>query len=413
MIRNYFKLALKILLRRKFFTFVSLFGTGFTLLVLLLVAAILDSAMAPGVPETKLDRTLHVGNVRMAGPRNESSSSAGFLLLDQYLRDIEGVETFAICSGAEPAAAFKDGKKFELQVRHTDAAFWEAFTFDFLAGRPFSDAEDKSAAMVAVINESTKRRFFGEKEAVGERIEAGGQRYEVIGVVSDVAIVRVNTSAEIWAPIGTIPSPEFRRRLLGGFTGVLVVVDRAAMNGVREEVASRVSHVQLLQPDRYDTIEAPASTQIELVARDTVGERYGKARVGRFFAFVLGGAILFMALPAINLINVNLSRMLERASEIGVRKAFGATSTQLVGQFVFENVILSVLGGLLGLLGGFFVILAVNRSGVIPYADLAINYRVFLYAMAASIFFGVLSGAYPAWRMSRLDAVAALKGAIR
>ena len=121
-------------------------------------------------------------------------------------------------------------------------------------------------------------------------------------------------------------------------------------------------------------------------------------------------ALLFMALPAINLMNLNLSRILERASEIGVRKSFGATSRNLVGQFVTENVVLSLVGGALGFLLSIAVLQAINTTDLLPYARLVVNLRVFGIGFAFALFFGVLSGAYPAFRMSRLHPVIALRG---
>ena len=67
MLMNYWKIALKVLGRRKFFTFISLFGISFTLMVLMVVSAFLDNALAPGAPETRLDRTLHVARMKMSG----------------------------------------------------------------------------------------------------------------------------------------------------------------------------------------------------------------------------------------------------------------------------------------------------------------------------------------------------------
>jgi putative ABC transport system permease protein len=128
---------------------------------------------------------------------------------------------------------------------------------------------------------------------------------------------------------------------------------------------------------------------------------------------LLGLALLFMVLPTVNLINLNVSRILERASEIGVRKAFGASSWTLVGQFVVENVLLTLIGGLIGLALSLIVLRLVNQSGWIPYADFQMNYRIFLYGLALAVFFGLFSGVYPAWKMSRLNPVEALKGGTR
>src|SRR5256885_1583041 len=75
----------------------------------------------------------------------------------------------------------------------------------------------------------------------------------------------------------------------------------------------------------------------------------GPGAVGTLVAIIAAVALLFMALPTLNLVNLNVSRILERASEIGVRKAFGASSRALLGQFLVENVVLTLIGGALGL----------------------------------------------------------------
>jgi len=93
-----------------------------------------------------------------------------------------------------------------------------------------------------------------------------------------------------------------------------------------------------------------------------------------------------------------------------VRKAFGASSRTLVHQFVIENVLLTLIGGALALaLSGAFIFWF-NRSGLIPHADLAINWTVVAMAVVLSLIFGLMSGVAPAWRMSRLPVVEALKG---
>src|SRR5215204_3322045 len=88
MLTNYLKLAFKVLMRRKFFTFVSLFGTSVTLLVLMIGAAMLDHVFAPLAPEVRLDRTLHVSYMAMRGDQNEWSGDPGYGFLDRYCRNI-------------------------------------------------------------------------------------------------------------------------------------------------------------------------------------------------------------------------------------------------------------------------------------------------------------------------------------
>ena len=94
-----------------------------------------------------------------------------------------------------------------------------------------------------------------------------------------------------------------------------------------------------------------------------------------------GLAFLFMLLPAVNLVNLNVSRIMERASEIGVRKAFGASSRTLVAQFVLENVVLTLTGAVVGVLIAAAFLRLLNEHGPFTYAQLVINTRVLLYGL--------------------------------
>ena len=122
---------------------------------------------------------------------------------------------------------------------------------------------------------------------------------------------------------------------------------------------------------------------------------------------------MFMLLPTLNLVNINVSRIMERASEIGVRKAFGATSGTLAIQFIVENIILTFIGGLIGLGLAFGILKLVQNMDVISYTQFTINFKVFLIAILLCVVFGFLSGVLPAIRMSKMQVVNAIKGEIK
>ena len=123
-----------------------------------------------------------------------------------------------------------------------------------------------------------------------------------------------------------------------------------------------------------------------------------------------GLGLLFVLIPTVNLVNINISRIMERASEIGVRKAFGAPARTLVGQFLLENVLLTLVGALGGFILSVVTLRMLERSGLFEYAHFTLNGRIFGYGVTLAILFGLISGVYPAWRMSRLNPVDALKG---
>ncbi len=417
MFRNYLKTACNVLGRRKFFTFVSLFGIGFTLMVLTIAVGALDVIVSPGAPEVHLDRTLFFNRAIMRGGGTrgvEWWSAPGYRLLDHYLRDIPGVERFSITSEPVPAVAFVQGKKLQPHLRFADAAFWEIHSFTFLEGGPFSAEDDRAGNLVAVINADTRKRFFGGRAALGQVVELNQLRYRVVGVVADVAYHRAGAFSSVWVPLGTFPNREAMDNLMGGFMAILLARSRADFPRIREEFQARLDRVEFPQPERFSQMVGRLTTHWDDYLSNIAGvDENGELQIAHRLPALLGVAAAFMLLPVINLISVNMSRIFERTSEIGVRKAFGASSLHLLGQFVMENIVLCVIGGVLGLLGGFAVIGVINASGVIPQASLHFNYRVFGYALLLAGFFGVLSGAYPAWRMSRIHPVEALRGGIR
>jgi putative ABC transport system permease protein len=135
--------------------------------------------------------------------------------------------------------------------------------------------------------------------------------------------------------------------------------------------------------------------------------------VGTALVTVLAlGMFLFMLLPVINLVNINVSRILDRASEIGIRKSFGASSGHLVRQFIVENLVVTVCGGALGFVLAVLTLQVMGDSGLLPNEAFRFNYRVFALGLLYVLVFGLMSGITPAWLMSRLDPVHALKGAI-
>ena len=156
----------------------------------------------------------------------------------------------------------------------------------------------------------------------------------------------------------------------------------------------------------YDHIYCHADTFITGYVRTGNEEQSGVViALTAISIFVL----LVMLLPTLNLVNINITRIMERSSEIGVRKAFGASSITLVYQFIVENLILTFLGGLIGIVFSWFIIRVINSANLIDNVVLSLNATVLLFALLTCLIFGLLSGVYPAWRMSRLNVVNALK----
>ena len=402
------RVAWKVLSRRRFYTAISLAGVAFTLLVLLVAAAMLDSVLGTQAPEVNARRTLGAYAMTLRGEHWTTGAAAGYGFLNREARNLDGVERMSIHQKPQTVVSYVDGRKITSSLKRTDGEYWNILRFDFLEGGPFAEADDRAGNSVAVINATTRRRFFGSAPALGRDIEADGQRFRVVGVVKDVSFMRLSSFSDIWVPIGSARSTGFRGEMIGDFVGLFLARSRADFPRIKEDFQARLDRVQLPEPG--STLSGGADTLFESTSRELLSQG-NRERRPFALGLILGGlALLFMTLPALNLVNINLSRILERSSEIGVRRAFGAPRRALVAQFLVENVVLTLLGAVLGLALAAATLAAINSSGLVPYSNFAVNFRVFAWAVALSLAFAVLSGVLPAWRMSRLDPVAALSG---
>ena len=156
-------------------------------------------------------------------------------------------------------------------------------------------------------------------------------------------------NGDIYVPVTTAKTDAYRTELLGGFGGLLLARSPADFPAIKAELETRVRAAPLPGP-QWKTLIAPAESFFEFVAGNLFGGRNEeRSHPERLWAVLVAGMLLFSLLPAVNLVNLNMSRIMERASEIGVRKAFGASSRTLVGQFIVENLVLTLIGGAAGL----------------------------------------------------------------
>ena len=405
------KLALKVLARRKFFTFISLFGISLTLVVLMVATAILDNIFAPGGPESKFDRVLYVIKVVERGPNVTMMMEPGYAFVQKYVKTLPNIERAAVFSNNQETAIYKNGRRIDTTVKRTDADYWKILSFTFLEGRPFTAQEDDGGARVAVITESMRNKLFGDGPAVGKTLSVEGQTLQVIGVVPDVSITRVAGYADVWMPIGTLTGSDYRRDMVGGFNGIVLAHSRSDFPRLKNQFQASLRTFPL-DRKQFTSINVGLDTLFEAVARQVMNDRNGESQTAVLAVLAILGtiAVLFMTLPALNLITLNLSRILERSSEIGVRKAFGASRPALVRQFVAENVILTLIGGAIGFVLTAIALPMLTSVSIVPNTHFDLNFRIFAYAVVLALFFGLFSGVYPAWRMSRLDPVSALRG---
>jgi len=406
MLKNYFKIAIAVLRRRKFFTFISLFGISFTLTILLVLTAFIDKVVGDNYPDRKRDRSLYVVRMEQDGKGNMNAGGLSFYFLDHYAKSLKTPVKMAISSGASGTNTYVNNKKIAVNYKYTNAAYWDILEYDFLEGKAFSKKEVDNADKVAVISEDMKNEYFGDiPSVVGKYIEADNVKYRVIGVVKNVPITSYLTYSDIYLPY-TVSKSDYKNKDYGGsFTGILLAASKADVQKMHDEYEQMVKRVPMSNK-MYDRIYSHADPYIAAYV-DTGNEN--QSGVVLVLTIISVFVFLFMLLPTLNLVNINITRIMERSSEIGVRKAFGASSKTLVYQFIVENIILTLLGGLIGLILSIIAIYFINSLNLIANLQLSINFVVLFAGLLICLFFGLLSGVYPAWRMSKLNVVAALK----
>ncbi len=300
-----------------------------------------------------------------------------------------------------------------MTTKYTDSEFWEILDFTFLEGKPFSENNVKDADKVAVINRKIRDEYFDGKPAYGKYITIGREKYRVIGVVENVPILRIMPYSDVWFPYTNSAEDINEDKILGGFPGwfaMILAKSKEDFPAIQKEFLHNVKKTEQNQ-EEYKRILTNASSYGEAFARQLFLKETGNIKPFLLIIYLL--IFLFLVLPAINLVNINLSRIMERSSEIGIRKSYGASSLTLIIQFLIENIIITVIGGIISLVFAGIILSIINSTSIIPFSHFAINFRVFLFAMIVAVFFGVISGVYPAYRMSKLEPADALQEGVR
>ena len=139
MLLNYLKITLAVLQRRKFFTFISLFGISFTLTILVVATAFIDHLVAPGYPEINRDRSLYIWNLKQKDTKNQGQSSGpiSFSFINTYIRTLKTPAKVAAVSMPNTINIYLNNHKLKVRYRYTDSNFWDVTSFDFLENLTF------------------------------------------------------------------------------------------------------------------------------------------------------------------------------------------------------------------------------------------------------------------------------------
>lgn len=419
MLKNYFKIFLKVASQSKLFTFLSLFGISLTIMFVMIFSMTITRITSGSGPEKDLNQIIFTQRVKTVethkGKRNDGYSVAavGKRLGEEHLKKAKSADIISMYTGPNSWEFIFNGNYQKKLQNQTDAEYWKIFNYKFLQGRPYTAVEVTNATNLAVITESLKELLFGTEENVlGKTIKYTSMNLIVTGVVEDPPKTDQNALGDLYFPYTLLKGDDFDD-YIGGYR-VAFKSSQKKFELIRNEVQGMVSRLDVADTTRSIFLSGPYS-QIEKMM---VG--YGDPEdytMGTSLLKYLMMALAFILLPAINLMALNFARIHERSEEIAVRKSFGAASKVLRGQFLFENILMTLAGGLIGIILSYIVVgllgnsltLSIDFMNNVPLS-FSFDFKVFAGALIACLIFGLLSGFLPAVRLSRMKPAVYLKG---
>ena len=284
--------------------------------------------------------------------------------------------------------------------------YQQVYNYSIASGQFISDRNVASRDMVVILGDKVANDLFGSDDPVEQTVKIKGKRFTVIGVLEPKggAIMGISMDDVVVTPITTFQTRLFTQRTATGEDAVqsiaIKVASSEAIDGVTEDIEAILRKHHRLSADEENDFAVISMKQMLGMFQQVIG----------IFTIVLGAiASISLLVGGIGIMNIMLVSVTERTREIGIRKAVGAKRRDILLQFLIEAAILSLIGGGIGILGGWLVskaISLINISGITIHS--VVSPDIVILAISVSVFIGLASGIYPAMRAARLNPIDAL-----
>jgi putative ABC transport system permease protein len=288
------------------------------------------------------------------------------------------------------------GKNMNANILGVTADYKEVSNVEMEEGNFITDAQNRSFSKVVVLGATTKTNLFAEENAIGQKIKIKTNSYTVVGVAKAKGGTGFNNPDEnIYIPMTTA-----QQYLSGGSSiGSIAISADTAEN--MTQLQTDLNNL-LIQTHKIQNTENPGFrilNQADLLS--TV------SNVTTMFSILLGSvAGISLVVGGIGIMNMMLTTVRERTREIGLRKAIGARRQDIQKQFLFEAIIVTVSGGVIGIFLGYAIAFAITTSGLLTAS---VSLFSVLLSFGVSFLIGITFGYYPAKKAAQLNPIDALR----
>lgn len=330
------------------------------------------------------------------GPVRTQSTPFEIADVEALRREVRGLEAISGTLGRS-AVAIYGGENWSTTVTGTDADYLTIRNYELASGRAFTAAEARAGEPVCILGSTVRESLFGRSSPLGERVRVGQVSCQVIGALESKGAAAMGPDQD---DVVLMPLRAVQRRL-AGTTDVSMIYAQVQKGYGTAQVKSQIEAI-LSERRRV----APGA-EVDFQVRDLQEIAAAMSSVTSALTGLLGGiAAVSLLVGGIGIMNIMLVSVTERTREIGTRLAIGALAREVLLQFLVEAIVLSTLGGIIGIFFGLGLSFGVTHFLGLPFV---VSPGIVAAAFTFSAVVGVLFGYLPARKAARLNPIDALR----